>query len=95
MIYFSLTGDIRDLDCETGLLMGKWIFLRVGPVKILFLMVDRSAKEFGWCWTRCTMSLVGGPGGGRPRSPGLAGVQNPIWILKKSESMIGRRGDLR
>ena len=33
------------------------------PVKILFLMVNRSAKEFGWCWTRCAMGLAGGPVG--------------------------------
>ena len=30
----------------------------------------------------------------RPRSQGLAEVQNAVWILKKSGSMFGRRGDL-
>ena len=40
------------------------------------------------------MGLAGGPVGIRPRSQGLAGVQNAVWMLKKSGSMFGRRGDL-
>ena len=64
-------------------------------MKILFLMVDRSAKEFGCCWTRYVIGLAGGPFDVKPRSQGLLGVQNTVWILKKNESIFGRKGDLR
>ena len=41
------------------------------------------------------MGLAGGPIGVRPRGHRLAGVQNTVWMLKKSESLFGRRDDLR
>ena len=41
------------------------------------------------------MGLAGGPVGVRPRSQGLAGVQNIVWMLKKSGSMFGRSSELR
>ena len=40
------------------------------------------------------MGLIGGLVGITSRNQCLAGVQNPIWMLKKSRSMIGRRGNL-
>ena len=36
-----------------------------------------------------------GPVGVRLRSQGLAGFQNVVWMLKKSGSVFGRRGDLK
>ena len=40
------------------------------------------------------MGLAGGPVVVKLRSQELARVQNVIWMLKKSGSMFGRRGDL-
>ena len=41
-----------------------------------------------WVWQ-------GGPIGVRLGSQRLVGVQNAVWMLKKSGSMFGRRDDLR
>ena len=60
------TNGIRVSDCEFGLLMGKWILLGVGPVKILFLIGNQSAKVL-----RSLVSIG-------PRNQGLAEVQNTI-----------------
>ena len=62
MFLFYQIG-IRISGCKTELLMGKWILLGVRPMKILFLVMDQSAKEFDWCWTKCAMGLAGDPVG--------------------------------
>ena len=50
----------------------------------VWLVLDQMCHGFGR-----------GPVGVRPKSQGLAGFQNVVWMLKKSRSMFGRKCDLK
>ena len=74
--------------------MGKWILLGVGPDENSLLDGEPKCQGVWLMLDQVCYGFGRGPVDVRPGSQGLAGVQNAVWMLKKSGSMFERRCDL-
>mgnify|MGYP004711727537 FL=1 len=73
--------------------MGKWILLEVGSDENSLLDGEPKCQGVWLMLDHVCHGFDRGPVDVRPRSQGLAGVSNAVWMLKKSGSMFERRCD--